>query len=126
MQAGWAVLADYALVDATGKLSVIGIFDRLTASEFPSIHPILFVVVSWVGPPSKVAVAELRLWGPGKELLVGGQQQVQLGLDGHANGVFRLSPIALPQAGSYVFELLADAVSIAHLPLEAQLGVAND
>lgn len=113
----WTLVADYALMDNMGKLSVLGIFDRLWAPAFPSLHPVLFLVAAWAGGPSQLVGCELRVWGPAKELLVGGQQPVQLGPDGHAHGIFRLSPLPLPAAGEYVFELLAGGISVSHSTL---------
>lgn len=113
----WTLIADYALMDTLGKLSVLGIFDRLWAPGFPSLHPVLFLVASWAGAPNQLFGCELRAWGPAKELLVGGQQQVQLGPDGHAQGIFRLSPLPLPSPGEYVLELLAGGMSVSHSTL---------
>ena len=113
----WSLLADYALVDQAGKLSLIGIFNRLWAPAFPSMQPVVFLVSSWTGEPNRSIASELRIWGPSKELLVGGQQPVQLGPDGRANGIFRMSPLPLPAPGNYIFELMLDGVSAAHVPL---------
>ena len=35
----FAVLADYALVDQQGKLSVLGIFQHVWVADFPTVHP---------------------------------------------------------------------------------------
>jgi hypothetical protein len=117
IRADWALLADYALVDQTGKLSVIGIFSRLWAPTFPSLHPVGFVVVAWTGAPEGSFNAELRLWSPLNEIVLGGQQIVQLGADGHAAGLMRLQPIPLPSPGKYVIELLADGNSATQVDL---------
>jgi hypothetical protein len=113
----WALLADYALIDQTSKLSAVGIFDQLTAPAFPTLHPLLHLVWSCLGAPSHSLAVELRVWGPTKDLLIAGTQQAQTGPDGRANGVFRLSPFPLPAAGKYLFELLLDGTSARHLEL---------
>lgn len=113
----WALLADYALLDVTGKLSAIGIFSQLAAVAFPSVHPVIYFVSSCAAEPNRSVASELRVWSPVKELMIAGKQQVQLGSDGRANGVFRLSPLPLPMAGQYLFELLLDGVSALHLEL---------
>jgi hypothetical protein len=118
LEVEWAVLADHALVDAGGKLSVIGIFSRLWAAVFPSGHPVLFLVAAWAGQPQRVVIVELRVWGPGGELILSGQQQVQLGPDGKSNGIFQLAPFLLPTPGRFVFELAAEGRSMAHVPLD--------
>ena len=113
----WAMLADYALIDTTGKLSIIGVFNRLWAPSFPTLHPLLFVVAAWRGAPHAVLAVELRLWGPSKDLVLTGEQRVELGPDGRSSGVFRLSPLPMASPGEYIVELMADAVSVAHLAL---------
>jgi hypothetical protein len=110
----WALLCDYALVDAGGKLSMIGVFENLFAQNFPAMHPILFHVAQWAGPPNGSIAAELRIWGPSKELIGSAQQQVQLSPVGRAGALIQLSPLPLPAAGEYVFEVLGGGVSQHH------------
>src|SRR4051794_5865323 len=47
----WLMVADHALLDTQGKLSVIGMFDRLFAPQFPSVHPIAFIIAQWQWRP---------------------------------------------------------------------------
>ena len=116
----WALLADYALVDTSGKLSLIGVFNRLRAPAFPSLQPVIFFASSMQGIANRAITSELRVWSPSKELLVGGQQQAQLGQDGRANGIYRLSPLPLTNPGTYIFELLLDGASAVHVPLDVE------
>lgn len=44
MKVMFACVADQAWVDQSGKLSVSGIFDRITASAFPAHHGKMFLV----------------------------------------------------------------------------------
>jgi hypothetical protein len=113
----WAFLCDYAIVDAGGKVSIIGIFDRLFTQNFPAVHPILYLVAAWTGPPGGVLAVELRVWSPSQDLLVGAQQQIGFGPDGRSTGIFLLSPIPLPSPGDYLFELMAGETSVKHLRL---------
>jgi hypothetical protein len=39
MEVDLALLADAATIDGSGKLNILGIFDRLTTSAFPTRHP---------------------------------------------------------------------------------------
>lgn len=45
MDIALASIADYALVDQTGKMSVLGIFDVMGAGQFPVAHPRMFVAL---------------------------------------------------------------------------------
>lgn len=42
-----ALLADYAMVSQDGKLSIIGIFERLFAQKCPVTHPMMCLVLSF-------------------------------------------------------------------------------
>ncbi len=116
----WALICDYALVDTGGKLSLLGIFDRLFAANFPAVHPVLFIAAQWVGSPNLGIDVELRIWGPSKELIGSAQQHVQLTEKGQGAGILRLAPLPLPTTGEYIFELLGAGVSQAHLPLSVE------
>lgn len=45
MKIDFALVADHALTEQSGKLSVIGIFDVLGAPQFPMLHPRLFLCI---------------------------------------------------------------------------------
>ena len=45
MYLDFAVIADYALVDQAGKLSVLGIFQHIWVQQFPAMHPRLHLVL---------------------------------------------------------------------------------
>src|SRR3712207_8783065 len=47
----WSLLCEYCLVDVTGKLSMLGIFDQFAASRLPVQQPALFVVTRWRSEP---------------------------------------------------------------------------
>jgi hypothetical protein len=43
MEIELAAIADYALTDTNGKMSVIGIWDSVNAPRFPVLHPQMYV-----------------------------------------------------------------------------------
>ena len=45
MEIDLALLADAATVDASGKLNILGVFDRISASGFPARHPHVSLVL---------------------------------------------------------------------------------
>jgi hypothetical protein len=45
MEVDLALLADAATVDAAGKLNILGVFDRISASRFPAQHPHVSLVL---------------------------------------------------------------------------------
>ena len=48
-----AVLADHANVSDQGKLNILGIFDRILASNFPAVHPQLHPVLRFSASPAE-------------------------------------------------------------------------
>ncbi|HJP82898.1 MAG TPA: hypothetical protein VJ835_05270 [Fimbriimonadaceae bacterium] len=40
----FAVVADHASADSSGKLNLLGVFERITVQRFPSIHKRLYLV----------------------------------------------------------------------------------
>ena len=59
MHLDFAVIADYALVDQAGKLSVLGIFQHIWVQQFPAMHPRLHL--AWDYPLGVVAPANFAL-----------------------------------------------------------------
>ncbi len=64
----WAELCDHVLVESSGKISVIGMFDGITARSFPAEHPDLWVVVKFEGFPGEKVGMEIDFVGPDGEL----------------------------------------------------------
>ncbi len=59
----FAVIADYALVDQAGKLSVLGIFQHIWVQQFPATHPRLHLVLRLKGRRTEVGehTVQIRL-----------------------------------------------------------------
>ena len=115
MQVDFAVLADYALIDQHGKLSVLGIFQHVWVSAFPAVHPRTHLVLRVRGRRSEVGDHPIRIRfidDQGNEL-IGGEGMVHFGaappgvteLEAGAVLVF---DVPLPRAGSYAFEISLD------------------
>lgn len=45
METRLLLLADFANVDSSGKLNIIGAFNRIFAPQFPAQHPMMYLVV---------------------------------------------------------------------------------
>jgi peptidyl-prolyl cis-trans isomerase B (cyclophilin B) len=77
----FAVLADYALIDQQGKLSVLGIFQHVWVANFPAVHPRTHLVLRVRGRRTEIGVHRIRIRfvdDAGAELL-GGEGTVQFG-----------------------------------------------
>ncbi len=126
MNLDFAVLADYALIDQHGKLSIIGIFQHVWVTSFPTVNARTHLVLRVKGRRTEIGNHSIRIRfvdAEGQELL-GGEGTVQFGepvagvteLEAGAVLVF---DIPLPMAGQYAFEISLDGQLSTRVPLTA-------
>jgi hypothetical protein len=126
MQIVLASLADYALVDQQGRLSVIGIFSQVWVSQFPAEHRRTHLVIRVIGRRTEIGEHRIRirfLDPDGRELL-GGEGTFRFGeppagVTFVEAAVILAYDLSLPRAGRYDVELTLDADGSTHLPLTA-------
>lgn len=121
-----ALLADAATIDASGKLNVLGVFDRLTAGSFPVQHPHLVLILRFSASVQEMGRHQvgIRLRGPeGKEVMrIDGEMQLGAGRRAIAEGVkvphiLHLDGLVFPVGGAYYFEVLVDGEHHVSVPL---------
>ena len=61
MEVDLALLADAATIDGSGKLNILGIFDRLQTSAFPTRHPRLSLVLRFSAGVHEVGTHEVGI-----------------------------------------------------------------
>jgi hypothetical protein len=119
-------VADYALIDQQGKLSVLGIFQHVWVQGFPAVHPRTHLVLRVRGRRTEIGTHTLRIRfvdDQGAEL-AGGDGTVQFGeppagvVDVEAGAVL-VFDVPLPRAGSYAFEITLDGNAMTRVPLTA-------
>jgi hypothetical protein len=126
MQVDFAVLADYALIDQHGKLSVLGIFQHVWVASFPAVHPRTHLVIRVRGKRTEIGTHPMRIRfvdAAGREL-IGGEGTVQFGeppagITEIEAGAVLVFDVPLPDAGAYAFEIALDDVDIWRVPLTA-------
>lgn len=123
------MLADYALFDQQGKLSVMGLFRHVWVQGFPAVHPRTHLVLRLRGRRTEIGEHQLRirfLDAEGHELL-GGEGTVRFGeppagiTDVEAAAVL-VFDIPLPRAGAYRFEITVNGKPAVEVPLTASAG----
>jgi len=126
MVVDFAVLADYALVDQHGKLSVLGIFQHVWVQTFPAVHPRTHLVIRVRGRRTEVGShpVRIRFVDDGGSELVGGEGAIQFGeppagVTEIEAGAVLVFDVPLPRAGVYAFEILVDGMSAMRVPLTA-------
>ena len=125
MEVDLALLADAATVDSSGKLNILGIFDRLSTTAFPTRHPRLSLVLRFSAGIHEIGKHEIgiSLKGPdGHELMrIDGEMNLAAGPGGVAGGVrvphiLNMDGLIFPITGPYAFDVRVDGehhVSIA-------------
>ncbi|TVP55866.1 MAG: hypothetical protein EA351_09650 [Gemmatimonadales bacterium] len=127
MNLDFALIADAATVDGGGKLSVLGIFDRIRAREFPARHGRIALVMRLAAGPEDAGghEADIRLVDPkGEQVLrLDGTLRVGEAPPGASGAITRvphvlnLDGITFKVPGVYEFEIRIDGDLVSTLPL---------
>ena len=124
MIATLAVACDYALIDQHGKLSVLGIFERIWVERFPAVHPRLHLVLRLKGRRTEVGQHPIviRLVDDAGREVLRGDGAVQIGeppagvLEVEAGAVLAFD-VPLERPGVYTFEITVDGGLEATVPI---------
>lgn len=121
-----ALLADAATVDGTGKLNILGIFDRISANAFPARHERMCLVLRFSATMAEAGshTVEIRLQGPEQDELLRLDGEMNLGPGRGGPGslirvphVLNLDGLVLPVPGAYTFDVRVDDVHHVAIPL---------
>jgi len=119
-----AVACDYALIDQHGKLSVLGIFERIWVERFPAVHPRLHLVLRLKGRRTEIGEHPIviRLVDDMGGEVLRGDGAVQIGeppagvLEVEAGAVLAFD-VPLQRPGTYTFEIAVDGDLQATVPI---------
>ena len=119
-----AVACDYALIDQHGKLSVLGMFERIWVERFPAVHPRLHLVLRLKGRRTEIGdhPIMIRLVDDGGREVLRGDGAVQIGeppagvLEVEAGAVLAFD-VPLEHPGTYSFEITVDGALEATVPV---------
>ena len=126
MVTDFAVLADDALIDQHGKLSVLGIFQHVWVAAFPAMHPRTHLVLRVRGRRSEVGDHPIRIRfvdDQGAEL-IGGEGMVHFGAPPAGvteieAGAVLVFDVPFPRPGAYAFEISVEGSPVVRVPLSA-------
>src|SRR5881409_48306 len=115
MHLDFAVIADYALVDQAGKLSVLGIFQHIWVQQFPALHPRLHLVLRLKGKRTEVGEHPVKIRladGEGNEVMCGNGSvtlaEPPAGVTEVEAGAILVFDVPFAHPGRYVFEIALD------------------
>ncbi|HZI21023.1 MAG TPA: hypothetical protein VFD76_00855 [Gemmatimonadales bacterium] len=124
MHLDFAVIADYAIVDQAGKLSVLGMFQHIWVQQFPAMHPRLHLVLRLKGKRTEIGEhhVQIRLLDEQDVEIIGGNGNVSFaeppaGVTDIEAGAILVFDVPFPHAGAYRFEITIDGASKAAVPL---------
>ena len=124
MNIALAVVCDHALIDQAGKLSVIGIFERIWVERFPAVHPRLHLVLRLKGRRTEIGdhpVTIVLLDPDGREVLRGdGAVQIgepPAGVTEVEAGAVLAFDVPLDRPGTYTFDIAVDGERAATVPV---------
>lgn len=128
-----AVLADEANVSQEGKLNVMGIFDRISAADFPVVHPKMvfaFRVESAPGDGGRTFAVRVLLESPEGEVMFEATGEivpprVPAGELTTANQVFALVGVQFPTPGMYRFIVSVGDEEMHETPFLVQSAIAD-
>lgn len=106
-------MCDFAMTSREGKLSIIGIFDRMFVVNTPAKFTRFFIVSTLEGEPGSEHKITFNVKTPsGKKLMEGKEMTIKLGGNGKSNTITDISNFPLPEIGEYRLSILEDGKTI--------------
>ena len=104
------IICDTIIEDKlTGKKSIIGMFDRLTASKFPCLHPQLSILVSLTSGYGNYDCEILCTSKTGVSTVFGAKGKIALNDPSQVVDIaFNFKSIRFPKIGDYWLQFLVD------------------
>lgn len=124
-----ALLCDAANVSDEGKLNILGTFDTITAASFPTVHPMMHLVLRLGASPAEAGdqrEVTIRVLDPDGKVLGELQGQVDVPVPVHPGQrvaiqlIMGLSNTAFPAPGDYGFHILVGQDEKAVVPLSVE------
>jgi len=129
MKIDFAVVCDYAVIDQYGKLSVLGIFQHIWVSQFPTVHPRLHLVLRLKGTRTEIGQHHIAIRltdDTGKEI-INGEGTVTFaeppaGVLEIEAGAVLVFDVPFEHPGRHQFEITVDTDVRATVPVTVSLG----
>ena len=128
MEIDLALLADAATIDASGKLSILGIFDRIGVVQFPAQHGRVTLVLRFAAGTTEIGSHEvhIRMSDPGGAEVLSLNGEMQFMGPPSARDVIRvphilnLDGLVFKGPGMYSFDVKVDGEHHVSLPLTVE------
>lgn len=128
MEIDLALLADAATIDGSGKLNILGIFDRIGVAQFPAQHGRVTLVLRFTAGTSEIGSHEvhIRMSDPDGVEVLSLNGEMQLGGGASAREAIRvphilnLDGLVFKIPGRYSFDVKVDGEHHVSLPLSVE------
>ena len=128
MEIDLALLADAATIDASGKLNILGIFDRIGVAQFPAQHGRVALVLRFTAGTSEIGSHEvhIRMSDPGGAEVLSLNGEIQLAGGAAAQDgirvphILNLDGLVFTRPGMYNFDVKVDGEHHVSLPLSVE------
>ncbi len=128
MEIDLALLADAATIDASGKLNILGIFDRIGVAQFPAQHGRVTLVLRFTAGTSEMGSHEvhIRMSDPGGAEVLSLNGEVRLVGGARAGDgirvphILNLDGLVFTGPGMYSFDVKVDGEHHVSLPLSVE------
>lgn len=122
-----SLVADYADVGKSGKLNIMGAFNRISANQFPAEHTQMYLVIQLeaeLGEFEQERTLNVELWGMDGERLAELPSitfrvpSPERGRRNNYNAIIQLQRIPFPAPGLYEFKIFIDRNLEGNIPIE--------
>ncbi len=133
MEIDLALLADAATVDASGKLNILGVFDRISTTGFPAKHPRLSLILRLSASMNEAGehAVEITLRDPDGEEMGRINGNLGVGFGPTDTGgqltvpqVINMDGLVFTKEGRYSFDVQIDGAHHVSVPLYVHQAVA--
>lgn len=104
----WAILCDYAFLDVSRKMCLIGTFNQIHAVSVPATHAHAALAMKIVGEGDEKIKIRVEIIRPSGGLLGKLEGEVQLAREGSGEIHMNLAQLPLPDWGLYSFNIFLD------------------
>jgi hypothetical protein len=101
----WAILCDYAFLDAGRKSCLIGVFDRIFTPRVPATHHQAALALKLIGDATEKVALKIEITRPQGGVLVTLGAETQLTDSGTVELQINMAGLQLPDFGLYAFNI---------------------
>ena len=127
MEPAILLVADYAALDASGKLTIVGVFNKIFANKFPVKHPSLYVTIRFVSDLDETGQDRTlevflvdqdynRIWS--SPVISFKVERPQSGEVAEFTPIIALQQLEFQKAGRYEFKVKVDADIRGSIPFD--------